>query len=134
MSALKNVAELTDRQRQIWERLEGIGEFEGRPQKPAQVAAELGVTTNNVYVTRRRVRSALGIEGMRTPKRIIRQESNLDSAVHSLQSQLDGYEEETRHLQERLEQIERERPAIESALERLRDVTETGDVAESVAA
>lgn len=122
---------LTDRQREIWERLQGLGEFDGKPMKVTEVAKELGITTNNVYVTKRRVKTLLGMENKHSPKRIVQQQSNLESAVESLQKELSGYEEEKARLHERLEQIEHERPAVEAALERLRAVTT--DAAENVA-
>lgn len=128
MSALNtapNLDALTDRQRQIWERSAGIGEFNGRPMTAVEIAKELGVTTNNVYVTKRRVRTILGMDSKQEPKRIIKQESNLDSAVSSLQKELDGYEAEVERLNARLEQIEREKPVVEAALDRLRGVTQS---------
>lgn len=118
---------MTTRQRQVWEMTHGLGEFEGKPMTAQEIATALGITTNSVYVTRRRVKKMLGLDDEPTrlmPKRIIRQESGIQSAVRSLQTELDGYTEEEEALRARLEQIEREKPEVEAALNKLRAVTE----------
>jgi hypothetical protein len=104
----------------------GLGEFE-KAMNAQAIASALGITTNSVYVTRRRVKALLGLDGEAgrlTPKRIIRQESGLELAVRSLEEQLTGYDQEESDLKERLAQIEREKPEIEQALKGLRGLTE----------
>lgn len=131
-----DISKLTSRQSEIWQRTQGLGEWEGKPQKATEIARDLGVTTNNVYVTRRRVKTILGLDEQK-PKRIIHQESNLDAAISSLQAELDGLDEEKSQIESRLEQIQRERPGIEAALDRLFAVTDNtskAPVAETVAA
>lgn len=119
---------LTARQRQVWEMTHGMGDYEG-PMRADEIAKELGITPNAVYVTRRRVRAILEEKGLvepgtRQPKRIIRQRSGLEEAIDSLETQLEGYETEVERLRTRLEQIERQKPELEEALGRLKAIAE----------
>jgi DNA-binding CsgD family transcriptional regulator len=134
--ATKELSDLTPRQRQVWEMTHGLGEFD-KPKSASEIAQALGITSNSVYVTRRRVKKLLGLdEGeFASPKRIIRHESNgLTSAERSLQAQLDGYEREESELKDRLGQIKREKPEVEKALGLLRGLSEKAEEREVVAA
>lgn len=142
MSALRSTEDLsvlTSRQRQIWEMSQGLGEWEGNPQDARQIADALGVTTNNVYVTRRRAKQILHGEETqhrREPKRILRTGAGgLQTALAALQEQLDGYKDEEATLRARLDQIEREKPEVENTIKRLRKVmnVDTTEEAEPVA-
>jgi DNA-binding CsgD family transcriptional regulator len=114
---------LTDRQRQVWEMTHGLGDY-NQPMRASEIAKELGISTNAVYVTRRRVRQILEDQGLvrpgeKQPKRIIRQKSGLEEAIDSLRDQLLGYDSEEESLKNRLELIEKTRPDLQEALERL---------------
>jgi prefoldin subunit 5 len=92
--------------------------------RASEIAKELGISTNAVYVTRRRVRQILEDQGLvrpgeKQPKRIIRQKSGLEEAIDSLRDQLLGYDSEEESLKNRLELIEKTRPDLQEALERL---------------
>lgn len=135
-TAEMNLSGLTDRQRQVWEMTHGLGDYD-RPMSAAEIAKALGITTNSVYVTRRRVKKTLGLdegEQRLMPRRIIRQENGLEVAKRQLQEQIDGYTQEEEVLRKRLDQIEREKPEIQEALNRLVAVTEKSDGREPVAA
>lgn len=120
---------LSPRQREVWELSYGLGENK-QPMRAKEISEKLGISTNSVYVHRRRVRKMLEDHGFlpsveRQPKRIIRQtnsENRMDNVVQSLQAELDGYNEEEKSLKQRLEQIEKEKPELEAALERLKVV------------
>jgi DNA-binding CsgD family transcriptional regulator len=129
---------LTPRQREVWEMTHGIGAFD-EPMNAKEIAAQLGITDNAVYVTRRRVRQILeqaGIEsGGRTPKRIMsdsaQKASHLDQAIAELEAQYNAYDSEEAKLQARIEQISREKPEVKASLDRLRAIS--GIVEEVVA-
>lgn len=132
----RSLETLTARQRQVWEMTHGLGDY-ATPMSAGEIAKALGITTNSVYVTRRRVKKLLGIADEPTglmPKRVFRQESGLQVAQRQLQEQLDGYDQEEESLRGRLQQIEREKPEIAEALKRLRAVTEKTEEREPVAA
>lgn len=124
MANERTLESLTPRQRQVWEMSNALGEFD-RKMNAGEISKVLGITTNSVYVTRRRVKKLLGLDDgeMIQPRRIIRQESGLEVAKRQLEEQVVAYNEEEQNLRERLEQIERERPEIKAALERLEAVT-----------
>lgn len=113
---------LTNRQKQVWEMTHGLGEYE-QPMKAQEISKMLGISTNAVYVTRRRVKQLLEREGIETgelrPKRIVRHASGKEAAVLALRRQLEEFDREENALRERLEQIENERPEITIALRHL---------------
>lgn len=125
-NAIPSDVKLTERQRQVWEMTNGLGEFDGNPMRAQEIAEKLGITPNSVYVTRRRVKQALENQGHsteRSPLRYRKQKSHLEQAVESLETELAGYDKEKADLEARIEQIERERPAVQAAIERLKAVT-----------
>lgn len=118
------------RQKQVWEMTHGLGEYK-TPMRAREIADTLGISTNSVYVNRRRVRKILEDHGVLSgtpakiqPRRIIRQtsENRMDSVIHTIEEQIQGYDDEERALTERLEQIRKEKPELEAALNRLRTV------------
>ncbi len=130
---------LSPRQRQVWEMSYGLGDYE-KPLKAKDISEALNISTNSVYVHRRRVRKMLEDHGIlpvgeRSPKRIIRQpaENRMDNVVSNLQAELEGYNKEEQALKQRLETIEKEKPELEAALERLQRVLDSAEHISAVA-
>lgn len=117
--------ELTDRQRQVWDMSYGVGSREGQGKmKAPDIAQELGISANAVYVHRRRIKTIIEQRngGDLSPKRIIRQESRLEMAIAALEAEMQGMDDEEETLQARLDQIHRQRPEVEKVLDSLRSV------------
>jgi hypothetical protein len=124
---------LTNRQQEVWDLTFGLN---GQPKLGAEeISKKLGISTNSVYVTRRRVRAKIEESealAPRAPKNIIRLgngvlDGGLDDVADTLRVRLDGYTREESELRKRLQQIEKERPEIEKMLARLEKLTAAED-------
>lgn len=127
---------ITDKQRKVWEMTYGLNGYQSM--KAKEIARKLEMTPNSVYVHRRRVKKMLEDHGLIDkgeikPKRIIypQQQSNrLEYLIFSLEKELEEYEEEEKTIRARLDKIEKEKPEIESAINRFRNlISEDGLVA-----
>lgn len=125
---------LSPRQREVWEMTHGLN-GNTQPMRAKEISEKLGISTNSVYVNRRRVRKMLedhGVDVAIQPRKIIRQQSGnrMDNVINSLKAELIGYEQEEAALLKRLGQIRKEKPEVEAALERLQIVLENAEADE----
>lgn len=110
--------QLTARQRQIWEMLNGIGDYEGDGEKTVkEVADSLEITPSAVYVARQRIKEVLGLDtAERQPKRFVRIEGGVPTAIKELRGELSAIEDEESKIEARKAEIDRRKPELEGAI------------------